>query len=91
MIFRRLVQKKCGGRQTDIFFGVGGGARQRGVRLILQVGADTLEDTMNDFQKVIYENVEKQHCLPDKHIYIYGSQTSEVLWRFTCCIGFFCL
>ena len=74
-----------GVRQILIFFfwggggGGGGGARQKGVRSLLQVGADTMEDTMIDFRKVIYENVEKQHCLPNKHIYIYESQTSEVL------------
>ena len=82
---RWIAQKKCSGgeggggvRQILIFFG-GGGARQKGVRSLLQVGADTMEDTMIDFRKVIYENVEKQHCLPNKNIYIYGSQTSEVL------------
>ena len=61
-------------RQTDFNFfwgGREGGARQKGVRSLLQVGADTMEDTMIDFRKVIYENVEKQHCLPNKHIYIY--------------------
>ena len=61
-------------RQTDFnffFWGGAGGARQKGVRSLLQVGADTMEDTMIDFRKVIYENVEKQHCLPNKHIYIY--------------------
>ena len=66
-------------RQTDFNFffwgggggGGGGGARQKEVRSLLQVGADTMEDTMIDFRKVIYENVEKQHCLPNKHIYIY--------------------
>ena len=78
MIFSVDCSKKMrwGGRrrQTDFNFFLGGGAggaRQKGVRSLLQVGADTMEDTMIDFRKVIYENVEKQHCLPNKHIYIY--------------------
>ena len=73
--------KEASDRFFFFFFGGGGagGARQKGVRSLLQVGADTMEDTMIDFRKVIYENVEKQHCLPNKHIYIYESQTSEVL------------
>ena len=65
-------------RFTDLdFFGGGGegGAWQKEVRSIFQGGADTLGDTMMDFWKVIYENVEKEHSFHNNHIYIYRSQT----------------
>ena len=42
---------------------------------ILQIRDDTLEDTMMDFLKVIYENVEKQNSFHSKHIYIHWSHT----------------
>ena len=66
--------------QIQSFFsgGVEKGASQKGVRSIFQCGADTLEDTMTDFWKVIYENVKrktKEHSIHNKCIYIYGSQT----------------
>ena len=54
------------------FFGEGGGgswwggARKKGVRSIIQGGADSLEDTTVDFWKVIYKNIEK-----NVHIFIY--------------------
>ena len=42
--------------------------RQKGVSSIFQGGADNLEDTMMDFRKVIYENVEKNYSFHQKHI-----------------------
>ena len=84
--FGGLLKKNAMGwkeaSERFIFF-VGGRGQAK-----LQVKADTMEDTMIGFRKVIYENVEKQQCLPNKHIYIYGSQTSEFLCRFTCCKPF---
>ena len=33
-----------------------------------------MENPSVDFQKVIYENVEKKRSFHNKHIYVYGSQ-----------------
>ena len=33
-----------------------------------------MENPSVDFQKVIYENVEKKHSFHNKHICVYGSQ-----------------
>ena len=56
----------------QVFYGGGGGGRQKGVTSIFQDGPDTLEDTMLDFWNVIYENVEKKQAFHNRHIYIYG-------------------
>ena len=61
----------------------GGGAGQEGVRARFQGGADTLEDTMINFRKVIYENVGKKTFI-SQQIYLYIRVTyilkfSEVL------------
>ena len=54
--------------------------RQNEMRSIFQNRADTLEDTMMDFWKVIYENVKKEkHSFHNKRIYIYRLQT---FWSF---------
>ena len=77
MLFRTRVHFKGGTEVLKFsifslfFFGVGGGswwggARKKGVRSIIQGGADTLEDTTVDFWKVIYKNIEK-----NVHIFIY--------------------
>ena len=79
MLFRTRVHFKGGSEVLKFsifslfFFGGGGGgggwwggARKKGVRSIIQGGADTLEDTTVDFWKVIYKNIEK-----NVHIFIY--------------------
>ena len=62
------------------FLGVEGGGGQKRVRSTFQGGADTPENTMMDFLKVIYENVEKKTI----HFATITSINTgfEVLWSF---------
>ena len=70
------------------FFGVEGG--QKRVTSIFQGGADTPENTMMDFLKVIYENVEKKtFILQQSYLYIRVLKSCEVLF-YTYCKGLFC-
>ena len=63
-----LLKKRRGEGLTDLE--LLGEARQEGVRSIFLGEADTLEGSMMDFQKMIYENVEKNIYFTI-NIYIY--------------------
>ena len=55
---------ESGGGLTDLeFFWEGVETGQKRVRSIFQAGADTLKETIMNFRKVIYENVEKKNIL----------------------------
>ena len=61
---------------------------------IFQGGADTLEDTMMDLRKVIYENVEKKTLiLQQTCLYIRVTDILKLYKVLFCtyCEGFFCL
>ena len=86
--------KRGGGHLADlesdrfrIFFswvgGRGRGPRQNEMRSIFLNRADTLEDTMMDFWKVIYENVKRKNIHFKTNVSIYtGYKLFEVLWSF---------
>ena len=78
---RGVAQKKEGSlTDLEFFLFCFGEARQKGVRSVFLGATDSLQDTMMDIWKVIYENAEKKNIHFTTIISIYtGHRHFEVL------------